>query len=131
VPTPRSSTRQGRPGWNIAAVARVALTSSGHRGQTYALTGPARVTAREQVSAIGAALGRELAVEEISRDEAHQDMAPFMGDDTAAAVLDLMGGDVNDALLSVRDTVSRVTGAPGRSFQQWATEHVDAFRSDA
>jgi hypothetical protein len=43
-------------------------------------------------------------------------------------VLDLMGGDVNEELLKVRDTVSRVTGSPARSFQQWASENATAFR---
>jgi uncharacterized protein YbjT (DUF2867 family) len=112
---------------DIAAVARVALTEPGHRGRTYALTGPARVTARQQVAAIGAALGRSVSVDEISRDEAHRDMAAFMGDETANAVLDLTGGDVNDELLMVRDTVTRVTGAAARSFERWVTENAAAF----
>jgi len=113
---------------DIAAVAGVALTEPGHRGRTYALTGPARITARQQVAAIGAALGQEVSVDEISRAEAHRDMAAFMGNDGANAVLDLMGGDVNDELLMVRDTVTRVTGAAARSFEQWATDNAAAFR---
>ncbi|MFC7014880.1 NAD(P)H-binding protein [Streptomyces viridiviolaceus] len=112
---------------DIAAVARVALTEPGHRGRTYALTGPERVTVRQQVAAIAAALGREVTCIEISRGEAHRRMASFMGDETADAVLDLMGGDVNDELLKVRDTVSRVTGSVARSFQQWASDNGAAF----
>lgn len=113
---------------DIAAVARVALTEPGHRKQVHALTGPARVSARQQVADIGAALGRSVFVDEISRAEAHRDMASYMGDETASAVLDLMGGDVNDALLDVRDTVRRVTGAPARPFRQWVAENAAAFR---
>ncbi|MFJ8020790.1 SDR family oxidoreductase [Streptomyces sp. NPDC096311] len=113
---------------DIAAVARAALTEPGHRGQTYALTGPECITVRRQVAAIAAALGREVDLIEISREEAHQQMASFMGDETADAVLDLMGGDVNDELLKVRDTVRRVTGSAARSFQHWASENGAAFR---
>ncbi|KAK1181802.1 NAD(P)H-binding protein [Streptomyces sp. NBS 14/10] len=113
---------------DIAAVARVALTEPGHRGRTYALTGPERVTARQQIEAIAAALGREVPFAEIGREEAQRDMAAFLGEEAASAVLDLMGGDVNDELLAVRDTVERVTGRPGRSFRQWAAENADAFR---
>ncbi|MFI1422344.1 SDR family oxidoreductase [Streptomyces sp. NPDC020731] len=113
---------------DIAAVARAALTEPGHRGRTYALTGPARITPRQQARAIGAALGDEVSVEEIGREEAHRQMAPFMGEQTAHAVLDLMGGDVNDELLTVHDTVPRVTGSPARPFAQWAAENVAAFR---
>ncbi|MGP4020441.1 hypothetical protein [Saccharopolyspora sp. 5N708] len=55
-------------------------------------------------------------------------MAALRGDQTAAAVLDLMGGDVNDELLRVRDAVARVTDFAGRSFQRWASENAAAFR---
>ncbi|GGS72585.1 NmrA family transcriptional regulator [Streptomyces violaceus] len=113
---------------DIAAVARAALTEPGHRGRTYALTGPERVTVRQQVAAVAAALGREVTLVEISPEEAHRQMASFMGDETANAVLDLMGGDVNDELLTVRDTVAQVTGSAARPFRQWAAENGDAFR---
>lgn len=113
---------------DIAAVARAALTEPGHQGQTYALTGPECVTARRQAAAIAAALGREVAFIEIGREAAHRQMASFMGDETADAVLDLMGGDINDELLTVRDTVPQVTGFAARSFQQWASENGAAFR---
>ncbi|MER6624193.1 NAD(P)H-binding protein [Streptomyces sp. NPDC000931] len=113
---------------DIAAVARAALTGPGHRGRTYALTGPARITPRQQAEALGRALGHEVSVEEISREEAHRQMAPFLGDRDAHAVLDLMGGDVNDALLEVHDAVRRVTGSPARPFRQWAAENAAAFR---
>ncbi|MFE1010044.1 SDR family oxidoreductase [Streptomyces sp. NPDC058794] len=113
---------------DIAAVARTALTEPGHHGRTYELTGPARITPRQQARAIGAALGQEVTVEEISREEAHRQMSPFLGDRTAHAVLDLICGDVNDELLRVRDTVPRVTGSPAKTFQQWASENATAFR---
>ncbi|MGW0840196.1 NAD(P)H-binding protein [Streptomyces sp. NPDC002787] len=113
---------------DIAAVACGALTGPGHQGAAYALTGPERVTVRQQVAAISAALGREVTLVEIDRAAAHRRMVSLLGDDIAAAVLDLMGGDVNDELLKVRDGVSRVTGRPARSFRQWAAENQAAFR---
>ncbi|MFD5734618.1 NAD(P)H-binding protein [Streptomyces sioyaensis] len=113
---------------DIASVARVALTESGHQARTYALTGPERVTTRQQVGAIAAVLGREVPFAEISRQEAHRHMAVFLGDEVADAVLDLTGGDVNDELLTVRDTASQIIGAPARTFEQWAAENAAAFR---
>ncbi|MEU2131529.1 NAD(P)H-binding protein [Streptomyces sp. NPDC018352] len=113
---------------DIASVARVALTEPGHKGHTYALTGPEPVSARQQVEAIATALGREVPFVEISRQEAHPQMAAVFGAEAADAVLDITGGDVNDELLMVRDTVSRVTGTLARTFQQWASEHASAFR---
>ncbi|MFG3384119.1 SDR family oxidoreductase [Streptomyces sp. NPDC047999] len=113
---------------DIAAVAGAALTGPGHRGRTYALTGPERITVRRQVAAIAAELGREVALVEIGREEAHRQMAPFLGDEIADAVLDLTGGDVNHELLKVRDTVPRITGSAARSFRQWVSDHGAAFR---
>ncbi|THA62836.1 NAD-dependent epimerase/dehydratase family protein [Streptomyces sp. A0958] len=112
---------------DIASVARVALTEPGHRGRTYALTGPERITARQQVGAIAAVLGREVPFAEISRQEAHRQMATFLGDEAADAVLDVTGGDVNDELLTVRDTVPRIIGSPARTFHQWVSENAAAF----
>ncbi|MFF2645438.1 SDR family oxidoreductase [Streptomyces niveus] len=113
---------------DIASVARAALTEPGHRGRTYALTGPERITPREQVGAIATVLGRDIALTEISRAEAHEQLAVFLGDEAAAAVLDLTGGDVNDELLLVRDTAPRTSGVPARTFRQWAEENAAAFR---
>ncbi|MCL7490327.1 MULTISPECIES: SDR family oxidoreductase [Streptomyces] len=113
---------------DIASVARVALTEPGHQGRTYALTGPERVTARQQVESIAKALMRDVPIAEISREEAHRHLATFLGDESADAVLDVTGGDVNDELLKVRDTVARITGSPARPFQQWVSENAGVFR---
>lgn len=113
---------------DIATVAHAALTHPAHRDRTYTLTGPERITARGQVAAIAEALGREIPFTEITRPEAHAELAAFLGDETASAVLDLMGGDINDALLRVYDTVPRLTGSPARTFRQWAAENGAAFR---
>lgn len=113
---------------DIAAVARVALTEPGHHGRTYALTGPERVTARQQVAAIAAVLEREVPLAEISREEAHGTWAAVFGAEEADAILDITGGDVNDAIQAVRSTVAQVTGSPARPFRQWAEENAAAFR---
>lgn len=84
---------------DIASVARVALTEPGHRGRTYALTGPEPVSARQQVEAIAAALGRVVPFVEISRRQAHAGMAAIFGAEAADAVLDVIGGDVNDPVI--------------------------------
>lgn len=113
---------------DIASVARVALTEPGHHGQTYALTGPERVTPRQQVAAIAAALEREVPFAEISRRKAHGTWAAVLGAEAADAVLDITGGDVNDAIQAVRTTVTDITGSPARPFRQWAEENAAAFR---
>jgi len=114
---------------DIAAVAHRALTSpAAHHGRTHTLTGPARITVREQVAALSGALGRPLTLTELTRTQAHTDLTAFMDPGTADAVLDLTGGDVNEGLLRVRGTVTEITGRPGRTFREWAGENAGAFR---
>ncbi|MFI1227379.1 MULTISPECIES: NAD(P)H-binding protein [unclassified Streptomyces] len=113
---------------DIASVARAALTGPGHRGLTHPLTGPERITPRQQAGELGRVLGREVACVGIAREEAYGPMAAMMGAEVADSVLDLMGGDVNDALLHVHDTVAKLTGSPARPYRRWAEENADAFR---
>ncbi|MFJ6811041.1 NAD(P)H-binding protein [Streptomyces anulatus] len=113
---------------DIASVARAALTEPGHRGRTYPLTGPKRISPRRQAAELGRVLGREVACVGVAREEAYPPMAAMMGAEVADSVLDLMGGDANDALLAVHDTVARVTGSPARSYRRWAEENAEAFR---
>ncbi|WP_274031769.1 NAD(P)H-binding protein [Streptomyces sp. MMBL 11-1] len=113
---------------DIASVARAALAGPGHRGRTYPLTGPQRISPRQQAGELGRVLGRKVACVGVTREEAYPPMAATMGAEVADSVLDLMGGDVNDALLAVHDTVARVTGSPARPYRRWAEENADAFR---
>src|SRR5204862_4502461 len=59
---------------DIAAVAVRALAEDGHAGERYVLTGPEALTQIEQVRAIGDAIGRAVRWEEISREEAEQEL---------------------------------------------------------
>jgi uncharacterized protein YbjT (DUF2867 family) len=113
---------------DIAAVAARALTGDGHRGARYALTGPEAVTQAEQVRLIGEAIGRPLRFEEISREEAH---GLLVAKGWPAALAD--GALDGWAALAhepepVTSTVEEVTGAPARTFGEWASDHAGDFR---
>jgi uncharacterized protein YbjT (DUF2867 family) len=128
---------------DIAAVAVEALLRDGHHGTAYTITGPAAVTVREQVRAIGAALGEEVRYEEVTREEARALMRAQGG--FAAESADLMlgfveyGGDAPEtgsgyadqdwsALSRPWPDVEKVTGHPARTFAEWARDHADDFR---
>lgn len=113
---------------DVAAVAARALTEDGHAGARHELTGPAVVTQAQQVRLIGAAIGRELRWVELSEQDARARMR-----DMGWAPEFIDGGLAHWARIvtepePVTDTVERVTGAPARSFAQWAREHAGAFR---
>ncbi|MET8681119.1 NAD(P)H-binding protein [Streptomyces sp. NPDC004647] len=113
---------------DIAAVAAHALAEDGHAGARYVLTGPRSLTTEEQVDAIGKAIGRPLRFEEISRESARTAMlADGWPAEFADGMLDANAHMVEDPE-PVTKTVEELTGAPARSFREWAEDHADAFR---
>jgi uncharacterized protein YbjT (DUF2867 family) len=113
---------------DIAAVAVRALTEDGHAGFRYVLSGPAVLTQVEQLAAIGQALGRELTWAELPKAEAQHALAAAWGDPGfAASAVDAWERFVTHPE-TVTSTVRDVTGAPARSFADWAAANAGAFR---
>lgn len=126
---------------DIAAVGVVALLEDGHTGKAYDMTGPERITPRQQVAAIGAALGEEVRLEEVSPQEAKKildqqggwsaDNADFLlglEDYTPGAEMPQFTAEEWDAMLQPMPTVEEVTGRPARTYAQWALDNVESFR---
>jgi len=112
---------------DIAAVAVRALCDEAHDGREHVLTGPASLTQREQVQIIGDAVGRPLRFEELSRESAREQMLAMRFPPPAAdMLLDAYAAAVGQPAL-VTSTVLEVTGAPARSFHDWAVDHAGDF----
>lgn len=112
---------------DIAAVAVRVLTEDGHGGEKYVLTGPEALTQVEQVRAIGEAIGRSLRFEEISPEAARKQMlAGGWPPSLADGALDYWAKLVMEPE-PVTHVVEEVTGAPARTFGQWALDHADDF----
>ena len=104
-----------------------ALCDERHGGREYVLTGPASLTQCEQVQIIGDAVGRSLRFEELSRESARKQMLQMMSPPRVAdMLLDAYAAAVGLPAL-VTTTVSDVTGAPARSFLDWALDHAGDF----
>jgi uncharacterized protein YbjT (DUF2867 family) len=122
---------------DIAAVAVLALLEDGHAGRAYDMTGPTVVSVREQVAAIGAAIGEEVRLVEVGRDEALRQLqeqggwaavnGPFIlgyeGFSPGTEYPELASEE-----LEPLSTVEQVTGRPARSFAAWARDHAQDFR---
>jgi uncharacterized protein YbjT (DUF2867 family) len=113
---------------DLADVAIRALTSDGHAGRTYDLTGPAAITQVEQVRLIGRAIGRPLRWTELAPSAAREQLLASWGDpafvDGALSYWASLVGNPEP----VTDTVAEVIGMPARSFAQWAVDNSEAFR---
>ncbi|MFE0254756.1 NAD(P)H-binding protein [Streptomyces sp. NPDC059010] len=114
---------------DIGAVAAVALTEEGHGRQEYVITGPELLTVGDKVATIAAARGRNIALVELTEEQAvAQWRAAGQPEDVIGFLLEAYG-NTPEVGRTVVDTVEKVTGRPARTFAQWAAEHADTFRA--
>ena len=110
---------------DIAAVGVKALTEPGHEGRSYFLTGPEQVTQRQQAELIAQAIGRPVRYQEISLEEARQELrgTPEWALDAVIGYWEFSDG----APGPLTDLVEKITGRPALSFAQWAADHAADF----
>ena len=113
---------------DVASVAVRALLGHGHAGAEYVLTGTQSLTQFEQVSTIGRAIGRALNIQEMSPDEARREWAPAWPAPVVEMLLTSWAAAIGQPAY-VTDTVAEVTGAPARTYFDWACDHAEAFRA--
>jgi uncharacterized protein YbjT (DUF2867 family) len=111
---------------DIARVAAAVLATAGHEGQALSLTGPEILTRLDLADRIGAARGRPVRFETVTRDEAVAALEPEMGENAAWYVDVILEGAV-DWPAEVRLTVEQVTGAPATTFARWAQANAARF----
>jgi len=113
---------------DIAAVAVHALCEEKHAGAEYVLTGPQSLTHAQQISTIGRVIGRPLRIVELSPDEARQELLSLFPAPVVKMLLDAWSAAVGQPAF-VTSTVEEITGAPARTFRDWATDHAEEFRA--
>lgn len=111
---------------DLAAVAAQVLSDGSHAGGDYVLTGPESLSQVDQVEAIGAALGQDIAFEELSPEAFRSETADTwprpVVDMLLAAWAATMG---QPAYLTTN--VFDILGSPARTFRQWATDNAASF----
>jgi len=113
---------------DIAAVAVRALCEDGHAGAEYVLTGPQSLTQAEQISTIGRAIGRSVGMEEISPDEVRRELLRIGPLPAVNMLLQAWAAALGQPA-HVNSTVAEITGAPAKTFLQWATDRAAEFRA--
>lgn len=111
---------------DIAAVAVRALTGDGHAGRKYVLTGGEALSQKEQLQAIGEAIGRTLRFEEVAPEAARAQMGAYLPQFVVDRLLPMWAKSVTEPALVTR-TVEEVAGAAPRTFRQWARDHANEF----
>lgn len=109
---------------DLADLAVTALTRPGHAGAAWTVHGPATITVRDQVTRIAQAAGVPVTIADATPDETREDLARVMPAPAVEAVLRLWSGGSAET----STVVEEITGKPGRTFAQWATDHAADFR---
>jgi|HubBroStandDraft_6_1064221.scaffolds.fasta_scaffold00783_2 uncharacterized protein YbjT (DUF2867 family) len=113
---------------DIAAVAVRALTSNGHEGKTYELTGPQALSIREQVDILSEALGRRIEYVPIPDDAARKGMEKAgMPALLIDALIPFAAFIRSGRAAEVLPTVEKVTGRSALTFHDWAREYANMF----
>ncbi len=113
---------------DISDFAAHVLTTPGHEGKTYTITGPASLSINEMAAMIGAAVGKEVKYVAVPVDAARQSMSQMGMDDWMVnAMGDYMAAYSTNWGDLVTDDFKRVTGKAPRSFKQFATDFAGMF----
>lgn len=110
---------------DIADVAVTALTTGGHHGGKYVVTGPEAVTHERQATIIGEAIGRDVRFEEAPADV--DVFAEAWGNRAFAQARLAAWKSFTTTPERVTATVERVLGRPARTFRSWAEDHAADF----
>lgn len=114
---------------DIAEVAIAVLTTSGHEGKTYPLTGPESLTMADVAAKLSAAIGKPVRYVDVPPEDARQarlaaGMPPYL----AEGLDELFAERRNGKESTVWPTIQDVFGWKPTSFDEFATRNAAIFR---
>lgn len=116
---------------DIAAAAVVVLTTDGHAGKVYELTGPEALTYAELAEKISKEAGGQVIYTDVPPTELKEKMVSSgIPEWFAAAMSDLYVAGQSGALAKVTETLKQLIGTPPRSFAAFVHENAPAFQGE-
>ena len=114
---------------DIAAVAAHVLTSDGHEGATYTVTGPEQLPYAELARRLSAATGLDVRYEDVAPERFRADLvAAGTPEWNADALVELYEGYRAGRGPAVTDEVTKATGRDAATLEDFLTHHMAAFR---
>ena len=114
---------------DVAAVAAEALTSDGHVGKMYTITGPEALSFQEVAKKLAVATGKRVTYQDVSLDTMRQELVATGIPAWLVEVRMEFATALRDgSAAAVTDTVQVVTGRPPRTFDAFARKHMALFR---
>ena len=116
---------------DIVDIAATVLTSGGHEGQSYVLTGPEALSMTDVAAKLSTALSKEVKYANMSPDDAKAGMVAMgLPDEIADAWVRLAQMVSMGAADMVTPTVKEITGVEPRSFDQFARDFAHVFKGN-
>ena len=113
---------------DIAECAAAVLTSDGHVGETYVLTGPQTVSFHDVANALSDALDKPVTYINVPNEAMVQSMTEMgFPEWTAQGFAELMDGFKDGFAKEATDNVERLTGHPARSVETFAHDFAGFF----
>ena len=114
---------------DVAAAVAVLLTTDGHDGRTYDLTGPAALTLAEVAEQLSAAAGRPVAYRDQTVEEAYASRASYGAPEwQVTAWVTTYTAIATGELARVSDDVPRLTGRPATSLAEYLERRPGSVR---
>lgn len=115
---------------DVAAAAATVLTSPGHTGRTYTLTGPRAVTHEQIAQTLSTATGQKIAFQDVPPGQfitaLNGMIPPWQLQGLAEDYAHYAKGEAAEVHTSVTD----LTGTPARDITDFAHDHAGAFTQD-
>ncbi|HJQ27250.1 MAG TPA: SDR family oxidoreductase [Blastocatellia bacterium] len=114
---------------DIAALAVATLTESGHLGKAYTVTGPQALSNFEVADILSSVTGKPIAYVPVTDDQARSSLkAAGVPDWLVEALIELILAKRAGYMQLIASDVEQIIGRRLISFEQFARDHVEAFR---
>jgi len=114
---------------DIADVASRVLAEGGHEGRAYDLSGPEALTYHQMANTLSAILGRKISYVNVTDTDFKNSMTGSGAPEWLAdAMIELQHYTIDGQALDVLGSVHQITGHKATSFDQFARDHVLAFK---
>ena len=114
---------------DVIETATQVLTTEGHEGQTYVLTGPAQYSFHDVACGLSKALGKEVRYVNVPMEAAREAMIGVgMPEWVAEAYCEYFENYIKGGSAGVTGDFEKVTGHPPRSYETFARDFAQYFR---
>jgi uncharacterized protein YbjT (DUF2867 family) len=114
---------------DIAACAVKLLTTSGHDGRIYEITGPEHLSFEQWAAKLSAAIGKKVSYQNVPEEALRQGLLSMgIPAPTAESFIAFFSLIRNGKIYSPTSAVADLLGRQPRSFDEWARDNAAAFR---